>query len=108
MAEIEEGERGDATLAHAWLARAARAPRDAEWRCRHCGSTQSEWSAVCAVCSNFDTLVWSAPGGETPPAEILAASDLPVRKLATPKREAATIISLPRPPDDPGPGGIEY
>ena len=109
MAEIEEGERGDATLAHAWLARAARAPRDAEWRCRHCGASQSDWSAVCQTCSNFDTLVWSAAGAEAPHAEILPAPDLPKRKLArTPQREPATIISLPSPPDDPGPGGLDY
>lgn len=103
MGEVEEGERGDATLAHAWLARAARAQRDAEWRCRHCGATQDEWSAVCRTCSNFDTLAW---GGEAPRAEILPA---PVRKLATPKPQPEpAIISLPRPPDDPGPGGLEY
>ncbi len=102
MGEIEEGERGDATLAHAWLARAARAPRDAEWRCRHCGATQGEWSAVCRNCSNFDTLAW---GAETPHAEILPAP--PPRRLATPRAEPA-IVSLPRPPDDPGPGGLEY
>lgn len=110
MAEIEEGERGDATLAHGWLARAARAPRDAEWRCRHCGASQTEWSAVCRTCSNFDTLVWSAPGGESAHAEILPAPE--VRKLSTPRpkrpAEPATIVSLPRPPDDPGPGGFEY
>ncbi|MEI9990262.1 MAG: heme biosynthesis HemY N-terminal domain-containing protein [Rhizomicrobium sp.] len=109
MAEIEEGERADATLAHAWLARAARAPRDAEWRCRHCGMAQDEWSAVCRTCSNFDTLAWSA-GGEAVRPEILPALETPPRKLPTPKRpaEPAMIVSLPRPPDDPGPGGLEY
>ncbi len=107
MAEIEEGERGDATLAHAWLARAAWAPRDAEWRCRSCGMAQAEWSAVCAHCSKFDTLAWSAAGAAR--AELLPASSDPLpRKLPSPKRPAATIVSLPRPPDDPGPGGMEY
>ena len=64
MAEIEEGENGDATAAHGWLARAARAARDAEWRCGYCGASQNDWSAVCPACSSFDTLSWSAVGGE--------------------------------------------
>ena len=103
MAEIEEGENGDATAAHGWLSRAARAARDAEWRCRACGATQSEWSAVCHACSNFDTLVWSAVGGAEPVAQM---EIVPPRRLAKPAAERA--VSLPRPPDDPGPGGSDY
>ncbi len=102
MAEIEEGENGDATLAHAWLVRAARAPRDAEWRCNNCGASQADWSAACGHCAKFDTLGWT--GGADPPAnaEILPA---PARRLA-PKPPG--IVTLPRPPGDPDPGGIEY
>ncbi|MEI9885710.1 MAG: heme biosynthesis HemY N-terminal domain-containing protein [Rhizomicrobium sp.] len=105
MAEIEEGENGDATAAHGWLARAARAARDAEWRCRQCGAAQSEWSAVCPTCSQFDTLAWSAVG------EPVARADVAPTKKPVPVRgpeERAGIVALPRPPDDPGPGGIEY
>ncbi len=108
MAEIEEGDAGDATAAHNWLSRAGRAPRDAEWRCRHCGNAQGEWSAICAHCGNFDTLQWST-GASEPRAEILAAPRvIAPRKIAPVAAESATIISLPRPPDDPGPGGLEY
>ncbi len=62
MAEIEEGEHGDATAAHGWLMRAVKAPRDAEWRCAHCGWSSPRWLAVCGHCGAFDTLAWSAPG----------------------------------------------
>ncbi len=84
MAEIEEGEHGDATAAHAWLMRAVKAPRDAEWRCAHCGWSSSRWLAVCGHCGAFDTLAWSAPGpdavekiagvpaGEEPAADVNA------------------------------------
>lgn len=111
MAEIEEGENKDAASAHAWLAKAARASRDAEWRCRHCSVAQNDWSAVCHHCLSFDTLVWSAPGapdhGTRP-----APAEMPViPKKTAPARvtdERPGMVSLPRPPDDPGPGGIEY
>ncbi|MEJ0043074.1 MAG: hypothetical protein WDM81_13080 [Rhizomicrobium sp.] len=102
MAEIEEGENGDATAAHGWLARAARAARDAEWRCKHCGAAQSEWSAICPVCASFDTLAWSAVGGGEPAP--VAIRNPPPEKIPP----ARGPVALPRPPDDPGPGGIEY
>jgi HemY protein len=109
MAEIEEGENGDATAAHGWLARAARAARDAEWRCGRCGASQTDWSAVCHACAGFDTLSWSAVGAR---AEIVAVAAVPARKPAPAvvkiPDERTAIMSLPRPPDDPGPGGIEY
>ncbi len=107
MAEIEEGENGDATAAHGWLARAARAARDAEWRCRHCGASQSDWSAVCQTCSSFDTLTWSAIGGAeaVPAQDAMAPKRLPPVKIP---EERGGVVALPRPPDDPGPGGIEY
>jgi HemY protein len=109
MAEIEEGENGDATAAHGWLSRAARAARDAEWRCRHCGVAQSEWSAVCPACASFDTLVWAAVDGVAP-AQRTDVTSVPYKKPAPAKipEERAGAISLPRPPDDPGPGGLEY
>lgn len=65
MAEIEQSEKHDASAAHAWLARAVRAPRDAEWRCANCGWADPAWHAVCANCGAFDTLSWQAPGAGT-------------------------------------------
>lgn len=65
MAEIEQGERHDATAAHAWLSRAVRAPHDAEWRCGNCGWSAPQWHAVCGSCGAFDALTWSSPDEET-------------------------------------------
>ncbi|HEX4303495.1 MAG TPA: heme biosynthesis HemY N-terminal domain-containing protein [Rhizomicrobium sp.] len=109
MAEIEEGENGDASAAHAWLARAARAARDAEWRCAHCGAVQSEWSAVCPACASFDTLSWSA-AGSAPRAHAVAPLPMAAKKPVPAKvpQDRPGVVTLPRPPDDPGPGGIEY
>ncbi|MBI3676333.1 MAG: heme biosynthesis protein HemY [Proteobacteria bacterium] len=65
MAEIEQGERHDATAAHAWLSRAVRAPHDAEWRCSNCSWSSPQWNAVCGSCGAFDSLSWSSPDEET-------------------------------------------
>lgn len=108
MAEIEEGENGDATAAHGWLARAARAARDAEWRCGACGATQTGWSAVCHACAAFDTLSWSALGSRAEIVAVAAPARKPAPAMAKIPDDRAGIMSLPRPPDDPGPGGIEY
>jgi HemY protein len=137
MAEIEQGQRYDASAAHAWLERAVRAPRDAEWRCGTCGWATSKWRAVCANCSGFDTLSWTAP--VTGRIETYAGlpgeeasiegdmmepgpheSELPAPYPSGPKaspaktrkldggREGQGFVVLPRPPDDPGPGGEEF
>ena len=137
MAEIEQGQRRDAAAAHAWLERAVRAPRDAEWRCESCGWAAPDWHAVCGRCGAFDTLTWSAAaaGGiepysptafdEGPEAEL----DAPLLESETRAEEAAEaetpppgparaeqtrepgkagFVVLPRAPDDPGPGGEDF
>jgi len=115
MAEIEEGENADATLAHIWLARAARAARDAEWRCARCGSAQNDWTAVCNTCGSFDTLQWSAVGPAEPSGHHPSAPSVTVEPVvAIPHRKRvqmvspATVTALPRPPDDPGPSGADF
>jgi len=115
MAEIEEGENADATLAHIWLARAARAARDAEWRCTRCGSSQNDWTAVCNACASFDSLEWSARAPAEAPAHRPSAPSVTVDPvLVVPRRKlpqaaaTASIAALPRPPDDPGPSGSDF
>ncbi len=61
MARLEEAEHGDLEEARAWLAKAARAPRENAWSCRDCGRTMGEWRARCAGCGRLATLVWRAP-----------------------------------------------
>jgi HemY protein len=123
MAEIEEAEHGDATAAHIWLSRAARAPRDAQWLCGHCSAASAEWTPVCAACGGFDTLHWSGPATlETLPAdehpiategEGFVREDIafvPPRDLPPPRPAAKEhgFVVLTRPPDDPGPGGLDF
>ncbi|MGH6873284.1 MAG: heme biosynthesis protein HemY [Rhizomicrobium sp.] len=133
MAEIEQGENQDAGAAHAWLSRAVRAPRDADWRCTNCGWTAAQWHAVCGDCGAFDTLAWLTPTVESlamlpgaPRDERLAsdaapaflhdagpADDTASRPRPRLARRAEDIDSargfvMPRPPDDPGPGGDEF
>lgn len=129
MAEIEESDSANASAAYSWLMRAARAPRDTEWRCTNCGWISADWAPVCGSCGAFDTLSWSAPSAdvlEKLPADehpvategegflhdagALAHAPLRPRARLAP-REVGTgeqrFVELPRPPDDPGPLGSE-
>jgi len=130
MAEIEQGQEKNAAAAHAWLARAVRAPHDAQWRCNVCGWTSPEWQPACGHCSGFDTLSWTAPDEETVSTMPGAAGDArlgadvtpsslhqdgalqieaeprrpkPVRRIAEP----ADGFVPPRPPDDPGTDNLD-
>lgn len=132
MAEIEQGQYHDAAAAHSWLARAVRAPQDAQWRCASCKWAAPEWHAVCGQCGAFDTLEWSAPGADQlesydagPEAEFsapflqesarreeeaAAAEEDAARKQKkrTPAQGSDAYVVLPRPPDDPGPEGYDF
>jgi HemY protein len=117
MAEIEEGENADATAAHAWLSRAARAARDAEWRCTSCGATQAEWWPVCHACGSFDSLVWFvavSPGMDTqvpatgPRSELTRSQPTGTAEAVNRPEKRTGLVTLPRPPDDPGPGGVDF
>jgi len=118
MAEIAQEERGDVTAAQGWLARAARSPRDAQWRCAHCGFVVQDWAPICSNCDAFDSLSWVAPradaleslpsGGATIAGTVLEAKAVETKRegsstRAAPKRDEADA-SVPRPPDDPGIG----
>jgi HemY protein len=134
MAEIEQGQRHDAAAAHSWLERAVRAPRDAEWRCSGCGWTAPKWRAVCGQCGAFDTLAWTAPStgvveayagehfDESHDTELGSVIEGKARHAERPppqprgpkpsetdreKKETGFVV-LPRPPDDPGPGGEDF
>jgi HemY protein len=138
MAEIEQGERHDATAAHAWLSRAVRAPHDAEWRCGNCSWSSPQWNAVCGSCGAFDSLSWASPDEET--VENMPGAALDARlgmdsaahaflqedgesdetRMERPALERhqktepeedvedSGLTVLPRPPDDPGPESDEF
>jgi HemY protein len=116
MAEIAQAERGDTTSAQGWLARAARSPRDAQWRCGHCGFVMQDWTPLCPNCAAFDSLSWVAPRSESAEALPQAVSDTAVlaplieARPATPAGPPTLLArtreerpqSLDHPPDDPG------
>lgn len=116
MAEIAQEERGDVTAAQGWLARAARSPRDAQWRCGHCGFVVQDWTSICSNCDAFDSLSWVAPRSETlealPPGAAAGTGAVLDATVIEPQREISSARAAPaqdepaaspqRPPDDPG------
>jgi HemY protein len=71
MARIEGGEKRDAGRVREWLARAARAPRDAVWMAD--GVISGEWQPVSPVTGALDAFEWRRPPEEakTPAADPL-------------------------------------
>ncbi len=59
MAEIEEGENGDAGRVREWLSRALRAPRDPAWIAD--GYISEEWQPVSPVTGELDAFEWRTP-----------------------------------------------
>jgi HemY protein len=116
MAEIAQEERGDMTAAQGWLARAARSPRDAQWRCAHCGFVMQDWAPICSNCDAFDSLSWVAPrsdaleslpsAGASIPGTVLDVKAIETKSAPTraAKANVETASDVPRPPDDPGIG----
>lgn len=72
MAEIEEGEKGDAGRVRAWLARAVYAPRDATWMAD--GIVSGRWAPVSPVTGRLDAFEWKAPVESFQPARELAGT----------------------------------
>jgi HemY protein len=92
MAHLEEGEGADPAAARRWLIAAASAPPDPAWTCKTCGTIATAWSARCAHCHQFDTLVWRA----TPrPAPMALDGGLP----AVPALAAPAASSSPPAPE---------
>jgi HemY protein len=115
MWEIEEAA-GDETAARAWLARAARAPRDRAWVAE--GIISDRW-APASPDGRLDAFVWRTPDERfaeeaplPPPPEPAAVPSPPPpatieAKTARPApRRAATPMGLTNAPDDPGPARL--
>ena len=68
MAELAEGEHGDAESAREWLVRASVAEPDPAWVCDHCGNVTETWAALCGNCENFDSFAWKTPPRVAGPA----------------------------------------
>lgn len=63
MAAVEQGQAAEETTVRGWLAKAASAPRGAQWVCENCGTATAQWDHVCKNCFAFDTLVWRQTEG---------------------------------------------
>ncbi|MBC8270043.1 MAG: heme biosynthesis protein HemY [Rhodospirillaceae bacterium] len=61
MANLEEGEHQDLTLAREWLVRAASASPDPTWVCEDCGNAADSWTPLCGGCGGFDKFQWRLP-----------------------------------------------
>jgi HemY protein len=59
MAEIEEGQTGDAGKAREWVSRAVRAPRDPVWTAD--GITAEDWEPLSPVSGRLDAFEWRVP-----------------------------------------------
>lgn len=59
MAEIEDGQHGDAGRGRAWLSRAVRAPRDPAWTAD--GVVSEAWSPISPVTGRLDAFEWKVP-----------------------------------------------
>ena len=75
MADLEEGEHGDAGRMRDWLSRAVRAPRDAKWTAE--GYTSHIWLPVSPKTGEIDVFVWKVPIEQLQePAQTLDIGDL--------------------------------
>jgi HemY protein len=59
MAELEDRETGDEGKVREWLARSARAPRDAAWMAD--GIAASKWAPISPATGRLDAFVWQKP-----------------------------------------------
>lgn len=62
MADMEEGEHGDAGRMRDWLSRAVRAPKDAKWTSD--GYTSETWLPVSPTTGEIDVFEWKVPVGQ--------------------------------------------
>ena len=120
MAELEEA-RGADGPAREWLARAARAPRDAAWVAD--GMASNTWAPVSPVSGKIDAFHWERPKenlaafvydapATAAPAPLSLPEDVVVsdttgakaaREISAPVRSQPVIFPQPKAPDDPGP-----
>lgn len=61
MAELADKERHDQKAMVDYLQRAASAPPEASWRCRHCGHQTPQWEITCAQCGTISGVDWFDP-----------------------------------------------
>ena len=120
MADLEQMEHGaQSGSVREWLARAARAPRDAAWIAD--GVISDRWEPASPVTGKLDAFRWHVPRERvTGAVENIALESLPViaadaeplsaNMPATPRPKplaGQALYPMPAVPDDPGPGADE-
>lgn len=96
MAELEDRETGDEGKVREWLARSARAPRDAVWMAD--GIAASKWAPISPATGRLDAFVWQKPvdrltGAIDADSWIAHAESAP--RLAAPDGDAPVSLSMP-------------
>jgi len=89
MAEIEDGEHGDAGRGRAWLSRAVRAPRDPAWTAD--GVVSEDWAPVSPVTGRLDAFEWKVPVEAlgSPSPDLFGEPEADVKTLVLPVNVAA-------------------
>jgi HemY protein len=121
MADLEQMEHGaQSGPAREWLARAARAPRDAAWIAD--GVISDHWEPASPVTGKLDAFRWDVPQDvlsapidppnlETLPVINAQQAGIPADEPPPPARAkplaGQALYPMPAVPDDPGPGGDE-
>jgi HemY protein len=120
MADLEHAEHGaQSGPVREWLARAARAPRDAIWIAD--GMISDRWEPASPVTGKLDAFRWDVPQDVlSAPIEPTALETMPVveTQTAPPQIDAPppprakplagqALYPMPSVPDDPGPAGDE-
>lgn len=96
MADIAEGETGDAGRVREWLSRAVRAPRDPAWIAD--GYISEQWAPVSPISGHLDAFEWkvpveaiAAPEAEAPDDQV--APEAPPPLIEAPAAESAVPAS---------------
>ena len=117
MAEIEQGEHGNAGAARAWLARAVNAPRDEAWVAD--GWVSDHWMPVSPISGKLDAFEWKLPPEDVSTAPVADLFDEPtealeasgsVVPLEAPKAEREAIVArtvIEPPPVEIPPATVE-
>jgi HemY protein len=95
MADLEEAENGRSGRVREWLARAARAPRDAAWIAD--GVISEDWRPVSPIDGTLDAFRWGRPAETIAhhPADIVPPPDAEDAVLADLDEPEATPLSAP-------------